>query len=271
MKKKIIALILVIPLLLMFTMFNVGEAATIVIDVSVSSISLEYAVEGDVNENVTVNGTILTIDMADTEQTITFATTIKPYNAVSGAVYTVTSHGDNGGLATLDRITGELIPIKTGKVKVTVTATDGLGRFSDSVIVNITSTKPTDIILTHADGDAIVLTDAGFYSISANFRQFNTIPISVQDDLNNQYAFNELTVEYYWEKIGDDIKSWEDISAQSMQWHASCPYLTIGESGQLKFVSGLDSSLTVIYIRLALTNGTWNGLPIYRIVRIDKS
>ncbi|MBR7177064.1 MAG: hypothetical protein IKD26_02495, partial [Clostridia bacterium] len=79
MKKKITALILVVPLIFMFTVFSAGQAAAITVPVSVNNVVIDNKPKGDV----------LQIDMGDYDPFV-IKVDIQPASA-SNQKFTITS------------------------------------------------------------------------------------------------------------------------------------------------------------------------------------
>ncbi|HKL94348.1 MAG TPA: Ig-like domain-containing protein, partial [Clostridia bacterium] len=133
MKKKIVALMAVIPLILLFTVFSVSGAVSLAISIPVASITIENKKDG-----------VLVLDNANYESNFKLYIHVNPLKAANKG-YTKTLElldnpdGDaNEVMTILDDGTVKLKD-KIGKVKVTYTSNDG--GYTDSVILIATSSK----------------------------------------------------------------------------------------------------------------------------------
>lgn len=129
MTKKIIILMLAIPLLLMVSLFSTTSNVTLAIDVPVSRIE--------------VNGpNVLYLDL-DKGETYKVDYTIYPINAVNKEVSFKTEQLGEEKLADLEFEDDTIIPKSAGIAKVIITTKDG--GFSDSFIVQVDSKKLASI------------------------------------------------------------------------------------------------------------------------------
>lgn len=133
MKKTIIFLILIIPLLLVVSLFSIGKAASLSFDIPVSGINIITQ---------TKDG-FLDLDMATYENDIQIVAKVEPSNASNkGYTLSVESVDDNDPAVELDS-SGKIKIKSLGKAKIVATSKDK--GFKDSVIVNTYSTKVVDV------------------------------------------------------------------------------------------------------------------------------
>ncbi|MDD4839209.1 MAG: Ig-like domain-containing protein [Clostridia bacterium] len=133
MKKKIVALMAVIPLILLFTVFSVSGAVSLAISIPVSSITIE-------NKN---NG-IITLDNASYDDSLKLSVHVNPLNAANkGYIKTLEllddAEGDANDVLSVSSDGRLTLGNKIGRVKLTYTSNDG--GYSDSVILIATSSK----------------------------------------------------------------------------------------------------------------------------------
>lgn len=129
MKKKIIALIMIIPIVFLIALFSVGKAAGVYADIPVTGIQITTQ-----NEDGFID-----VDVADYEP-IAFLAQVQPVNA-RNQKYSLEISGVGGDEAPdgFEIIDGKLHIDSVGKVKITaISAEKG---FKDSVIVSAYSTK----------------------------------------------------------------------------------------------------------------------------------
>lgn len=129
MKKKIIALIMIIPIVFLIALFSVGKAAGVYADIPVTGIQITTQ-----NEDGFID-----VDVADYEP-IAFLAQVQPVNA-RNQKYSLEISGVGGDEAPdgFEIIDGKLHIDNVGKVKITaISAEKG---FKDSVIVSAYSTK----------------------------------------------------------------------------------------------------------------------------------
>lgn len=129
MKKKIIALIMIIPIVFLIALFSVGKAAGVYADIPVTGIQITTQ-----NEDGFID-----VDVADYEP-IAFLAQVQPVNA-RNQKYSLEISGVGGDEAPdgFEIIDGKLYIDNVGKVKITaISAEKG---FKDSVIVSAYSTK----------------------------------------------------------------------------------------------------------------------------------
>ncbi|MBE5748636.1 MAG: hypothetical protein E7344_03285 [Clostridiales bacterium] len=149
MKKKITALILVIPLIFMFTVFSAGQAAAISVPVSVSSISIDNKPEND-----TYYANIATYDKDGGVEPFVFKVTVNP-SAATNQNYKFSSSNPN--IATVDS-NNKLCVHDVGKVDITVRSENG--GFIDKMAVVVTSTIVLryNLLFKDSNGDDVTLT-----------------------------------------------------------------------------------------------------------------
>ena len=129
MKKKIIALIMIIPIVFLIALFSVGKAAGVYADIPVTGIQITTQ-----NEDGFID-----VDVADYDP-IAFLAQVQPVNA-RNQKYSFEISGVGGDEAPdgFEIIDGKLHIDNVGKVKITaISAEKG---FKDSVIVSAYSTK----------------------------------------------------------------------------------------------------------------------------------
>ena len=152
MKKKIIALIMIIPIVFLIALFSVGKAAGVYADIPVTGIQITTQ-----NEDGFID-----VDVADYEP-ITFLAQVQPVNA-RNQKYSLEISGVGGDEAPdgFEIIDGKLHIDNVGKVKITaISAEKG---FKDSVIVSAYSTKVLKIfplVNRIEDGGEIVEIEVG--------------------------------------------------------------------------------------------------------------
>lgn len=181
MKKKIMALMIFIPLMLMLTIFSVGKAVSVVVDIPVSGIRIiTQSADG-----------ILSLDMASYANDIFIQAEIEPYNAKNkNYFYSVAGVGEDAPAdIAVDASTGLLTLNGTGSAKVTVTSLTG--GFSDSLIINSYSTKIINLEPTLKDalGESVALTEVNgeeydyYADISSGIYTFNAgvNPVTLSD------------------------------------------------------------------------------------------
>lgn len=152
MKKKIIALIMIIPIVFLIALFSVGKAAGVYADIPVTGIQITTQ-----NEDGFID-----VDVADYDP-IAFLAQVQPVNA-RNQKYSFEISGVGGDEAPdgFEIIDGKLHIDNVGKVKITaISAEKG---FKDSVIVSAYSTKVLKIfplVNRIEDGGEIVEIEAG--------------------------------------------------------------------------------------------------------------
>ncbi|MEG1706627.1 MAG: hypothetical protein RR291_03930, partial [Clostridia bacterium] len=182
MKKKIIALIMVIPIILMFTVFNVAKTYSLIVDISVSGVKLDYVASPTVD--IDAENEIIYIDMADATQTLRLTSSVLPTNAKNQKVnYSASAvEGKDKADVTID-VDGKVTPYSSGTTRLITTTADG--GFSDSVILVVSATKPSVISLssshTITDGKMVVYASERGFTLS--------IDTDASTDVDNSYTF----------------------------------------------------------------------------------
>ncbi len=179
MKKKVIALIMIIPLIFLITLFSVGTVASILGDIPVSGIKITTQ-----NENGFIN-----LDIAkynESEANVIYMTAqVEPANAKNKDYSFKIEEAEEGveiADVEVDEESGKLVLNGTGKAKITAVSADK--GYTDSVIVSVHSTKvlsiePTlkkvdgvnssDVTLTKTDDSVYGVTlEAGNYAFGGN-------------------------------------------------------------------------------------------------------
>lgn len=146
MKKMVIALILMLPLMFLFVVFSAANAGSINVDISVNGIYIQNKPEGDT----------LYIDLATYAGDYKVEALVTPYNAKNrGYSYSVESSAE--GTQTADvRINdlGQIEAYSLGSAKVVVTSNDG--GYTDSIYVVVNSSGVlgvTPYLYSAADAD----------------------------------------------------------------------------------------------------------------------
>ena len=177
MRKTLLALILVIPMVFVIVIFTSVNIISLVMPPPVSGIELR-------SEDVGEDGSIY-IDMAE-DRHATVVAEVQPSNAAEKG-FTLSSSDTNVAEVTED---GLIIPTGEGKAKIVATSNDK--GFTDSLPVVVVSSKPYafDFDLKDAEGNAVTLneTQSGYsgtiptgsytYDVAVHPVQFNAYTIS---------------------------------------------------------------------------------------------
>lgn len=157
MKKKVILLIIILPLIFMLTLFTIGAAVSVIIAVPVSGIEITTAsAEG-----------VLTIDISDYDplNLPVLSVAVQPLNA-KNRDWSYSAEGDSVRL--IQAKEGYLInPEKVGTTKLTVRSKDG--GYTDSLTVEVVSGKLWDVepTLTFEGGElSLTSTDLNRYTVT---------------------------------------------------------------------------------------------------------
>ena len=131
MKKKIIALILIIPLLFLITLFSVGKVASILTDIPASGIKITTQTD---------NGFIY-LDMAKYEKDIYIEAEVQPQNAKNKEYsFEISKVDEETPLADIEIARDGLLIVRgEGKAKITAVSADK--GFKDSIILSVNSSK----------------------------------------------------------------------------------------------------------------------------------
>lgn len=158
MKRKILALMLVIPLLFIFAVYGVTRAARIDVDVPVNGIKII---------NSTQNG-VLAYDMAEDGDVYLGVRVLPALAKNKGYSFAVEcQNGTPEGSISVNPDNGKLLIEGTGSAKITVISNDG--GYTDSVTVIATSSKVLGFAprITLADGSNVTVSNSGdVYSAS---------------------------------------------------------------------------------------------------------
>ncbi|MBQ8177980.1 MAG: hypothetical protein IJ033_02190 [Clostridia bacterium] len=184
MKKKVIALIMIIPLIFLITLFSVGEVASILADIPVSGIKITTQTDEG----------FIYLDMArynaDPDNFIYMQAQVEPSNA-KNQNYSFRVESAEEGVEPadieIDSESGLLTLNGTGKAKVTAVSADN--GFTDSVVVNVRSSKVVSLEpkLSRLTGGNITLDKIGENEYSATLipedYQFSAAiyPVEVSD------------------------------------------------------------------------------------------
>ena len=131
MKKKIIALILIIPLLFLVTLFSVSKVASILTDIPASGIKITTQTD---------NGFIY-LDMAKYEKDIYIEAEVEPKNAKNKDYsFEISKVDEDTPLADIEIASDGLLIVRSeGKAKITAISADK--GFKDSIILSVHSSK----------------------------------------------------------------------------------------------------------------------------------
>lgn len=151
MKKKVMLLIMFIPLVFMLTIYSVTKVVGVFVDVPVSGIS------------ITTQNTdgIISIDLSEYNDDLRISAEVLPATAKNrGYTYTLTGvNGSDAPDVSIDD-SGTITANGVGKCKITVTSNESA--FTDSVVLNVGSSKPVDITpsLENSAGSECILTES---------------------------------------------------------------------------------------------------------------
>jgi|GEM_PF-454117 len=203
MKKKVIALIMIIPLIFLITIFSVGKVASILADIPVSGIKITtQSDEG-----------FIYLDMADynadPDNYIYMQAQVEPANA-KNQKYTFKieeyEEGEEMADIEIDAETGLLTLNGTGKAKVTAVSADK--GYTDSVVVSVVSSKVVSVapkistitgeevrVQETGDNEYAVTLEAGEYQFASIIKPGNLASTSVswQSDDANVVNVNAVT------------------------------------------------------------------------------
>lgn len=206
MKKKVIALILIIPLIFLCTIFSVGQVASILADIPVSGIKITtQSDEGFIH-----------LDMAkynaDPDNFIYMQAQVEPANAKNQDYSFEIEPAEEGTEAadiSVDKETGLLSLNGTGKAKITAVSSDNA--YTDSIIVSVISTKVVDIVpfLKDQHGTDIPLTakENGEYEV-------NLTPGDYQFS-RNIYPSNLSDSSVEWSSSNDTVLSVNEVTSKA--------------------------------------------------------
>ena len=203
MKKKVIALIMIIPLIFLITIFSVGKVASILADIPVSGIKITtQSDEG-----------FIYLDMAEynanPDNYIYMQAQVEPANAKNQKyTFIVEEYEEDEVMADIeiDAETGLLTLNGTGKAKVTAVSADK--GYTDSVVVSVVSSKVVSVapkvstitgeevrLQQTNDNEYRVTLEAGEYQFASIINPSNLASTSVswQSDDSNVLSINAVT------------------------------------------------------------------------------
>lgn len=191
MKKTIISLMLIIPLILVLALFSIGKVASLTFDIPASGINITTQTEDG----------FLDIDMATYNDDIFITAQVEPKNA-SNRDYSITVESLEETAEEnikIDEESGKLTLLGVGKAKITATSKDK--GFQDSIIANIYSTKIVSIAPSLSDhlnnNIEVTKTSNNTYSttISGGYYNFSTaIYPETLNDSNIEWSSSDSNV-----------------------------------------------------------------------------
>lgn len=131
MKKNVIALMLVLPLLFVFTVFSSGNVASLGVSVSVNGVEILNSPQNDT----------LHVDLANYNNDFTLDVKVTPENASDKKVSFVVEEVSGSAFADVSVSEAGVVTAKsTGIARISAVTNDG--GYHDSITVNVTSSKP---------------------------------------------------------------------------------------------------------------------------------
>lgn len=131
MKKNVIALMLVLPLLFVFTVFSSGNVASLGVSVSVNGVEILNSPQNDT----------LHVDLANYNNDFTLDVKVTPENASDKKVSFVVEEVSGSAFADVSVSQAGVVTAKsTGIARISAVTNDG--GYRDSITVNVTSSKP---------------------------------------------------------------------------------------------------------------------------------
>ena len=131
MKKNVIALMLVLPLLFVFTVFSSGNVASLGVSVSVNGVEILNSPQNDT----------LHVDLASYNGDFTLDVKVTPENASDKKVSFVVEEVPGSAFADVSVSEAGVVTAKsTGIARISAVTNDG--GYRDSITVNVTSSKP---------------------------------------------------------------------------------------------------------------------------------
>lgn len=131
MKKNVIALMLVLPLLFVFTVFSSGNVASLGVSVSVNGVEILNSPQNDT----------LHVDLANYNNDFTLDVKVTPENASDKKVSFVVEEVPGSAFADVSVSEAGVVTAKsTGIARISAVTNDG--GYRDSITVNVTSSKP---------------------------------------------------------------------------------------------------------------------------------
>lgn len=152
MRKRVMALIAILPIVFILALFSVGRAAGVLVDIPVSGISI-------ITQN---DDGFIELDYARYNNDLHITAQVQPVNAKNkNYTYSVSAvSGEDEAADIFVESDGRVVANGTGNAKVTVTSS--VGGYSDSVIVSVYSSKVISIspTVTDALGEAVSMDSA---------------------------------------------------------------------------------------------------------------
>lgn len=176
MNKKLILLILGLPLILMLSLFSVSNTVSISVSIPVSKIEI-------------IGDRFVYLNL-DAEEDYVVDYTVYPTNAKNKNVYIETEQVGTSDLAEIEYVDGKIVAKSTGKAKVYLTTVDG--GFRDSFIVHVTSNK--------------------LKSISCELEQ-TSIYVGDTTSINTTFVPEELSNSILKYEVDDEFKHIVSVSA----------------------------------------------------------
>lgn len=149
MKKNVIALMLVLPLLFVFTVFSSGNVASLGVSVSVNGVEILNSPQNDT----------LHVDLANYNNDFTLDVKVTPENASDKKVSFVVEEVSGSAFADVSVSQAGVVTAKsTGIARISAVTNDG--GYRDSITVNVTSSKPygMNVALYGLNGEENLLT-----------------------------------------------------------------------------------------------------------------
>lgn len=149
MKKNVIALMLVLPLMFVFTVFSSGNVASLGVSVSVNGVEILNSPQNDT----------LHVDLASYNGDFTLDVKVTPENASDKKVSFVVEEVPGSAFADVSVSEAGVVTAKsTGIARISAVTNDG--GYRDSITVNVTSSKPygMNVSLYGLNGDENLLT-----------------------------------------------------------------------------------------------------------------
>ncbi len=207
MKKKIMMLILVIPIILILTVFSVVNTSSLIVDIPVSGINLKAEKDGELYDSIYID-----ISNYDVNAPFYIISNIEPKNLSENLKVVRFSFNwldeemqdekDSNQVVRLETknimFQGEevkayaIIPQNVGKIKITGTA----GNYSDSIVVEVSSSKPTaidSIIANNKNGEAINFEE--IFSGDVLYFKANILPATLHSENTTWSSSNQFIID----------------------------------------------------------------------------
>ena len=233
MKKKIIALILIIPLLFLITIFSVGKVAGIFTDIPASGIKITTQTE---------NG-ILYLDMAKYEKDIYLEAEVQPQNAKNKDYkFEISKVDEETPLADIEIASDGLLIVRgEGKAKITAISADK--GFTDSMILSVHSSKILSMVpvLKTVFGESIALQKVGDSTynttITSGEYEFGSIinPVALSD--------SDVT----WHSEDDSVIDIDEVTGRAKARLSGTSKVTLTSNNGINGVISATINVTVPY------------------------